>query len=142
LRVSQVGLAWPRSIRAVLAFLLDEHPNQLTIPEVSQAMNAGTEDFGAFDAVERAIRQLDGAGLIHCNGGFAVPTRVALYFRPPLRWLMGTNLAVARVLGENLRRAHGAMCPDCVRLAQTRRRNRTNPLLILTAPAACRGSPS
>jgi len=65
---------------AVLAFLLDEHPSQLTIPEVSQAMNAGAEDFGAFDAVERAIRQLDGAGLIHCKGGFAVPTRAALYF--------------------------------------------------------------
>jgi hypothetical protein len=64
---------------AVLAFLLDEHPAQLTIPEVSRALNAGAESFGAFDAVERAIRQLDSAGLIHCKGGFALPTRAALY---------------------------------------------------------------
>jgi hypothetical protein len=64
---------------AVLAFLLDEHPSQLTIPEVSRAMNGGSDDFGAFDSVERAIRQLDGAGLIHCKGGFAIPTRAALY---------------------------------------------------------------
>ena len=65
---------------AVLAFLLDEHPSQLTIPEVSRAMNGGSKDFGAFDSVERAIRRLDGAGLIHCKGGFAIPTRAALYF--------------------------------------------------------------
>lgn len=65
---------------AVLAFLLDEHPSQQTIPEVSRALNAGAESSGAFDAVERAIRQLDGAGLIHCKGGFAILTRAALYF--------------------------------------------------------------
>lgn len=65
---------------AVLAFLLDERPAPLTIPEVSRALNAGSEGFSAFDAVERAIRQLDGAGLIHCKGGFAIPTRAALYF--------------------------------------------------------------
>ncbi len=63
--------------RVVLAFLLDEHPTQLTIPEVARALNAGV-DFAAGDAVERAIRDLDGAGLLHCEGGFAVPTRAAL----------------------------------------------------------------
>ena len=31
-------------------------------------------------AANRAIRELDGAGLVHCRGGFAVPTRAALYF--------------------------------------------------------------
>lgn len=66
--------------QAVLAFLLDEHPTQLTIPEVSRALNALPLGFSAFDAVERAIRELDGAGLVHCRHGFAIPTRAALYF--------------------------------------------------------------
>jgi hypothetical protein len=66
--------------RAVLAFLLNEHPAQLTIPEASRAINAVPGGFEAEDAVERAIRELDGAGLVHCYGGFAVPTRAALYF--------------------------------------------------------------
>ena len=67
--------------RATLAFVLDEHPNRLTIPEVSLAMNArpggGFESDGA---VERAIRELVGAGLLRCEGGYVVPTRAALYF--------------------------------------------------------------
>jgi hypothetical protein len=66
---------------AVLSFLLDEHPDhQLTIPEVSRAMNAGEADFGSEDGVERAIRELVGAGLLHCQRGFVLPTRAALYF--------------------------------------------------------------
>jgi hypothetical protein len=66
--------------QAVLAFLLEEHPAQLTIPEVSLALNAAPASFPAFDAIERAIRELDGAGLLHCHHGFATPTRAALYF--------------------------------------------------------------
>lgn len=66
---------------AVLSHLLDEHPDRFTIPEVSLAMNAGPADFGREDAVERAIRDLVGAGLLHCCGGFVLPTRGALYYR-------------------------------------------------------------
>jgi len=65
---------------AVLSFLLSEHPTRLTIPEVSRALNAGPKSDARSDAVERAIRELDGAGLLNCHGGFAVPTRAALYF--------------------------------------------------------------
>jgi len=65
---------------AVLGYLLDADPDRLTIPEVSCAMNAGETDFGSEDAVERAIRQLVGAGLLHCCGGFILPTRAALYY--------------------------------------------------------------
>lgn len=66
---------------AVLGFLLSEHPDhQLTIPEVSRALNAKPSDFGSEDAVERAIRELVGAGLLHCQGAFVVPTRAARYF--------------------------------------------------------------
>jgi hypothetical protein len=66
--------------RVVLTHLLDAHPDRFTIPEVSRAMNAGKTDFGSEDAVERAIRQLVGAGLLHCCSGFILPTRAALYY--------------------------------------------------------------
>ena len=67
---------------AVLSFLLDEHPDhQLTISEVSRALNASAADFGTEDAVERAIRELVGAGLLHCERGFVLPTRPALYYQ-------------------------------------------------------------
>lgn len=66
--------------RVVLAFLLQEHPSQLTIPELCRALYAHPGDFSSGDAVERAVRELDGAGLLCCRGGFVVPTRAALYF--------------------------------------------------------------
>lgn len=67
--------------QAVLLFLLGEHPDhQLTIPEVSRVLNERPDDFGSEDAVERAIRELVGAGLLHCQGGFVLPTRAAIYF--------------------------------------------------------------
>jgi hypothetical protein len=63
----------------VLTFILAEHPAQLTIPEVSRALNAVPNSFSSFDAVERAIRELVGAGLLHCQDGFVLPTRAVLY---------------------------------------------------------------
>jgi hypothetical protein len=66
--------------RAALAFLIDKHPDRLTIPQVSRVMNArpgGGADSG--DAVERAIRELVGAGVLRCEGGYVVPPRAALY---------------------------------------------------------------
>jgi hypothetical protein len=65
--------------RVVLAFLLKEHPAQLTIPELSLALNA-EPGFESDDAVERAVRELVGGGLLYCHGPFIVPTRAALYF--------------------------------------------------------------
>jgi hypothetical protein len=66
--------------RVVLAFLLEEHPSQLTIPEASLALNADPGGFSNDDAVERAIRELVGAGLLYCQDRFVLPTRAALYF--------------------------------------------------------------
>lgn len=66
--------------RAVLSFLIDEHPSQLTVPEVARVFYAPPADFRKHDVVERAIRELVGAGLLHCEGAFLVPTRAALYF--------------------------------------------------------------
>lgn len=65
---------------AVLAYLLDAHPKQFTIPAVSRTMNEGKTAFDSEDAVERAIRQLVGAGLLYCCGRYVLPTRMALYF--------------------------------------------------------------
>jgi hypothetical protein len=71
----------PKVERAALAFLIDKHPDRLTIPQVAREMNAkpgGVSESG--DAVERAIRELVGAGLLHCRGGHVLPTRAALYY--------------------------------------------------------------
>ncbi len=65
--------------RVVLSFILGEHPAQLTIPEIAQALYAHPGDFKSDDAVERAIRDLVGGGLLHCHGRFVLPTRAALY---------------------------------------------------------------
>ena len=69
-----------REVEQTVLLLLLDHPGQLTIPEVSRAINAGKADFRSEDAVERAIRELVGAGLLHCQGGFVLPTRAAIYF--------------------------------------------------------------
>lgn len=71
----------PKVERAALALLIDRHPDRLTIPQVSLAMNAkpgGGSEPG--DAIERAIRELVGAGLLYCQGGYVLPTHAALYF--------------------------------------------------------------
>lgn len=65
--------------RAVLAFLLDLHPDRLTLPELSLTLNVDPGDFAGEDAVERAVRELVGGGLLHCCHGCVVPTRPALY---------------------------------------------------------------
>ncbi len=65
----------------VLAFVLAEHPSQLTIPELSLAINRqACGEFANDDAVERAIRELVGAGLLHIAAGLVMPTRAAIYF--------------------------------------------------------------
>jgi hypothetical protein len=65
---------------AVLQQLLDLHPTQLTLSELAREFGARCGEFGAHDAVERAVRDLAGAGLLHRGGEFIVPTRAALRF--------------------------------------------------------------
>jgi hypothetical protein len=65
--------------RAVLAYLLYRHPDRLTIPGLSRALNRGG-GFNDDDSVERAVRELVGVGLLECDGGCIVPTEAALYF--------------------------------------------------------------
>jgi len=65
---------------AVLQQVLDFHPAQVTVAELVRAVAGDRLEFAERDAVERAIRDLAGAGLLHRNDAFVVPTRAALRF--------------------------------------------------------------
>jgi hypothetical protein len=65
---------------AVLRQLLDLHPTRLTLAELTREFSARGSDFAAHDAVERAVRDLAAAGLLHKGEEFVAPTRAALRF--------------------------------------------------------------
>ncbi|HSS03713.1 MAG TPA: hypothetical protein VLK89_00815 [Solirubrobacterales bacterium] len=67
-----------RTQRAVLAFLLDQHPTLLSAEELTTALDP--KDLAEKDAVTRAVRDLTAAGLLRDSGGSLTPTRAALYF--------------------------------------------------------------
>ena len=64
----------------VLQQVLALHPTSLTVAELHRALGAEEDGFAAADAVERAVRDLTGAGLLHRSGSLVVPTRAALRF--------------------------------------------------------------
>jgi hypothetical protein len=64
----------------VLQQVLALHPTSLTVAELHRALGAEEDGFAAADAVERAVRDLVGAGLLHRSGSLVVPTRAALRF--------------------------------------------------------------
>jgi hypothetical protein len=64
---------------AVLQQLLFLHPTQLSLEELLRELAEG-DDFTERDAVERAVRDLVAAGLLHRNGELLAPTRAALRF--------------------------------------------------------------
>jgi hypothetical protein len=65
---------------AVLQRLLDLHPVQLTEEELVREVADQPADFAARDAIDRAVRELSGAGLLHRRDSFVLPTRAALRF--------------------------------------------------------------
>lgn len=65
---------------AVLSLLLDEHPARLTMGELSLALQADSEIDNPNDACHRAVGELVGAGLVHRDGCFLMPSRAARYF--------------------------------------------------------------
>ena len=65
---------------AVLQQLLDLHPTRLTLEELAREFGARNGDFVVNDAVERAVRDLAAAGLLHQGAEFVAPTRAALRF--------------------------------------------------------------
>ncbi|HEY5708297.1 MAG TPA: hypothetical protein VIS51_02775 [Solirubrobacterales bacterium] len=58
--------------RAVLGLVLDAYPKSLTIPEVARQIGG--------EAVESAVRDLVGVGLLECQGDLIRPTAAALQF--------------------------------------------------------------
>jgi hypothetical protein len=66
---------------ALLQRVLDLHPTRVTTAELVRDLAGEDADFGARDGIERAIRELTGAGLLHrADDGLITPTRAALHF--------------------------------------------------------------
>jgi hypothetical protein len=66
---------------ALLQRVLDLHPARMTDAELVRDLAGEDADFAARDAVDRAIRELGGAGLLHRGeDGLITPTRAALHF--------------------------------------------------------------
>lgn len=65
---------------AVLRQLLALHPVQITFEELLREIAVEPEDFVQRDAVERAVRDLAAAGLLHRCEDFVLPSRAALRF--------------------------------------------------------------
>jgi hypothetical protein len=66
---------------ALLQRVLDLHPTRVTADELVRDLAGEEADFAARDAVERAIRELTGAGLLHrTDDNLVTPTRAALHF--------------------------------------------------------------
>jgi len=64
----------------VLRQLLDLHPAQVTLAELFRELGGESPGFAERDAIERAVRDLVGAGLLHDREGFLLPSRAALRF--------------------------------------------------------------
>jgi hypothetical protein len=66
---------------ALLQRVLDLNPTRVTAEELVRDLTGEDPDFGARDGVERAIRELTGAGLLHrTDDGLVTPTRAAVHF--------------------------------------------------------------
>lgn len=69
-----------RTEAAILHWLLALHPVQITFGELLREVCEEPDDFAQRDAVERAVRELGIAGLVHRSGEFVIPSRAALRF--------------------------------------------------------------
>jgi Fe2+ or Zn2+ uptake regulation protein len=65
---------------AVLDSLIDLHPARLTVEELIAELAGEQPEFSERDAIERAIRDLAAAGLLHRREGSVEPSRAALRF--------------------------------------------------------------
>lgn len=78
---SKTTLAEDESIEsAVLHQLLELHPTRVTPAELVRELSGDDAGFAERDAVERAVRDLSAAGLLHRGEHFVEPTRAALRF--------------------------------------------------------------
>lgn len=69
-----------RDQAVVLTFVLALNPDHLTIPDLAKTLNEQPRDFKRSDAVERAVRDLTGVGLVEIDSGRVQPTAAALRF--------------------------------------------------------------
>jgi hypothetical protein len=65
---------------AVLQHVLALHPAATTVEELVRELDPDRDSFARRDAVERAVRDLTGAGLLHRGESLVLPTRAALRF--------------------------------------------------------------
>lgn len=65
---------------AVLQHVLALHPTAITIEELIRELDPDRDSFAQRDAVERAVRDLTGAGLLRQSESLVLPTRAALRF--------------------------------------------------------------
>lgn len=64
----------------VLHRVLAAHPVLLTLAELVREIAGEDPEFAERDAIERAVLELTGVGLLHHHGEFVLPTRAALHF--------------------------------------------------------------
>jgi len=65
----------------VLDQILFLHPETLTLDELIRELSNGSADFARRDQVDRAVRELSGAGLVHRVDTLVLPTRAAVNYR-------------------------------------------------------------
>lgn len=65
---------------ALLQHVLALHPTTVTLDEIVREMGGEEETFAARDSVERAVRDLAAAGLLHLSDSMLTPSRAALRF--------------------------------------------------------------
>ena len=69
-----------RDQAAVLQEVLFIYPEVLALDELARQMTLGSDSFAQRDRIERAVRDLTGAGLLHQVGPLVLPTRTAVVF--------------------------------------------------------------
>jgi hypothetical protein len=63
---------------AVIQCLLDLHPTRVSTAELVRELAGEAPAFAERDAIERAVRDLAGVGLLHRGDELLAPTRAAL----------------------------------------------------------------
>jgi hypothetical protein len=63
---------------AVLAIVIERHPARVAVADVVEEMTSVANPPGRAEAVERAIDELAGVGLLHRRGNLIEPTRASL----------------------------------------------------------------